>query len=308
MTQTLVLKKIYSFLRKLKTAIQRTLPSIDHKAAWANYETALAYRANIAFLSKVVFTSFYMPIGIANYQQSKEYIDAEKPHNEELMKTMFPILQWTMIIMTFGRLILMAISMKKLSICKTYIYYQVLYGILEDCLPRDFGDMQSKLSNTNNIMNFCLLYFDFWPNCLTMSALPLVQLMTNTFVYDKNMTGSLIWHCIAATGWQFFSLLMCHMVINAVGLIFVEADILRSGNEQLLNNLKEGVIIMDQESGFVHFVNKAAKRFSIRKNRYLGVSMSIHDNEACPSIDDRTNTFDKGQELFALIDMKILNA
>ena len=224
------------------------------------------------------------------------------------METLFPILQWTMIIMTFGRVILMAISFKYLSICKMYIYYQVLYGVLEDCLPRDFGDMQSKLSNTNNVMNFCLLYFDFWPNCLTMSSLPILQLATNSFVYDKKITGSGLGESIAATGWQFFSLLMCHMVINAVGLIFVDADINRSGNEQLLNDLKEGVIIMDPQSGLVHFVNKAAKRFSIRKNRYLGVSMSIHDNEAGPGIDDSTDTFDKGQELFALIDMKILNS
>ena len=100
---------------------------------------------------------------------------------------------------------------------------------------------------------------------------------------------------------------MCHMVINAVGLMFVEADILRTGNELLMNDLKEGVIIVDQESGLVKFVNNAAKRFSIRKNRHLGISMSIQDTEARPNINDSIDSFDKGQELFAQIDMKMMD-
>ena len=53
----------------------------------------------------------------------------------------------------------------------------------------------------------------------------------------------------------------------------MDADILRTGNEQLLNNLKEGVIIMDQESGMVMFLNTAAKRFNIRMNKFLSISL-----------------------------------
>ena len=49
-----------------------------------------------------------------------------------------------------------------------------------------------------------------------------------------------------------------HIVINLIGLLFVDAVILREGNEQLLNDLKEGVIIMDEATGLVLFVNKAA--------------------------------------------------
>ena len=49
-----------------------------------------------------------------------------------------------------------------------------------------------------------------------------------------------------------------HAIINLIGLLFVDAEILRAGDEQLLNDLKEGVIIMDEETGLVLFVNKAA--------------------------------------------------
>ena len=60
-----------------------------------------------------------------------------------------------------------------------------------------------------------------------------------------------------------------HIVINIVGLLFVKAEILRAGDEQLLNDLKEGVIIMDEDSGLVLFVNKAAKKFNFTKNENI---------------------------------------
>ena len=39
-----------------------------------------------------------------------------------------------------------------------------------------------------------------------------------------------------------------HLIITKVGMIYVEAEILRTGNEELLNNLEEGVIILENES------------------------------------------------------------
>ena len=38
-----------------------------------------------------------------------------------------------------------------------------------------------------------------------------------------------------------------HMVVTKWGMIFVDAEVLRTGNEQLLNNLEEGVIIQEEE-------------------------------------------------------------
>ena len=40
--------------------------------------------------------------------------------------------------------------------------------IVEMLLPRNYGDMQLKLLMIDNVMNFMLLYFQWWPNCLIM--------------------------------------------------------------------------------------------------------------------------------------------
>ena len=60
--------------------------------------------------------------------------------------------------------------------------------------------------------------------------------------------------------WQSFNLWVCHICITKVGMIFVEAEILREGNEQLLNDLEEGVVIQHLDTHEILFVNKAAKK------------------------------------------------
>ncbi len=50
-----------------------------------------------------------------------------------------------------------------------------------------------------------------------------------------------------------------HLIITKVGFIYTEAEVLRKGNDQILNNLNEGVIILDQEDLQIKFQNRAAK-------------------------------------------------
>lgn len=80
----------------------------------------------------------------------------------------------------------------------------------------------------------------------------------SSFVYDKKVTTTIVVECIMGVFWQLFNFTMVHSVISIVGMLYVETDILRTGNEQLLNDLKEGVIIMDKETSMVMFANNAA--------------------------------------------------
>lgn len=90
-----------------------------------------------------------------------------------------------------------------------------------------------------------------------------------------------------------------HAIVSFVGMLYVEASILRNGNEKLLNDLKEAVIIIDQETGLVLFVNQAAKKFNIRKNKNLEVNFTKNTDE---------KIFDKKEELFAYVDMDIFRS
>ena len=101
--------------------------------------------------------------------------------------------------------------------------------------------------------------------------------------------------CVFGLFYQFFNLFLIYVGGNLIGLLFVEAELLRIGTKQLLNEMSEGVIIMDQESGIVLFVNSSAKGFNIKQNRNL--SFSLLQN-------DENQKFDKDERLFACIDMQ----
>ena len=62
--------------------------------------------------------------------------------------------------------------------------------------------------------------------------------------------------------WLAINLLIVHLVITKVGLIFVDAEILRIGNEQLLDNFEEGVLILEEEKMEPIFLNKAARELN----------------------------------------------
>ena len=56
-------------------------------------------------------------------------------------------------------------------------------------------------------------------------------------------------------------------------MIFVESETVRIGNDEILNNLKEGVVILEDKSNQVLFANMAAERqFNVTANASFGLS------------------------------------
>lgn len=157
---------VKSFWQDVRQVLQKQLPTKEHEDAWKLFERALAIRCNITFVSKVVYMIVMVGIGRANFQTSSNYIDAGEEHNEALVESSFNFLKIVLIVMSLGRIPLIAISFKYSGICRFYFYYQVVYASLEWCLPRDYGAVATNVLFSDNVLNFCLLYYDFWPSCL----------------------------------------------------------------------------------------------------------------------------------------------
>ena len=58
---------------------------------------------------------------------------------------------------------------------------------------------------------------------------------------------------------NFCTQFLIHVIITGFGMLFVDAEVLRIGNDALLNDLDEGVIIVDEATSKVTFLNRAAK-------------------------------------------------
>ena len=93
-----------------------------------------------------------------------------------------------------------------------------------------------------------MLYFDWWP-CLIFSLLTqVIQLAGRTVFYNEPLNGEAITNTLITMLYMAFNLLTIHLIITKWGLIYVESEIVREGNTMLLNDLAEGVIILEQES------------------------------------------------------------
>lgn len=145
----------------------------------------------------------------------------------------------------------------------------------------------------NSIIDYLLLYFNFWPNTVCMLATQVLLVATNKLVYNKDIGVGAIMESFFGLFYQFFNLFMTNIGANLLGLLYVEAEILRRGNNELLNEMREGIIIMNKESGMVLFVNKAAKALKIQEKKEFSLSL----------IDDNDLTFNQQAKLFAFVDM-----
>ena len=83
---------------------------------------------------------------------------------------------------------------------------------------------------------------------------------------NENIDGESITTVALCMGWLAISLFICHIVVNKIGKIYCESILLRQGNEQILDNLDTGVMIVEEgnlENAL--FFNKAAKKLSFDK-------------------------------------------
>ena len=93
------------------------------------------------------------------------------------------------------------------------------------------------------LVNFQSDYFHFWPSlvCILLQF-PFMAIMNaefNNLPRDQGFYSKIVSDMIV----QAVLIWICHLFITKAGMIFVEVEVLRDGNEQLLNNLEEGLII-----------------------------------------------------------------
>ena len=88
------------------------------------------------------------------------------------MESVYPFAKWTMIGLLCGRMVLLLISIKCLSITKIYFYYELLVVLVKQCLlPQDQDTHRGNLF-LNHVQqnNFSEFYFHLWPSLLSLAV------------------------------------------------------------------------------------------------------------------------------------------
>ena len=78
-------------------------------------------------------------LNVESFQVSEDAMkDYEGFEHSIMVDSVYPYAKWTMIGLLCGRMVLMLISIKCLSITKVYFYYELLVVLVEQCLlPQD---------------------------------------------------------------------------------------------------------------------------------------------------------------------------
>ena len=75
-----------------------------------------------------------------------------------------------------------------------------------------------------------------------------IQYIGRIIFHEEAVNGNSLGTLIASMVMLAILLWGMHLVMTKVGMIYVYAEILRQGNEQLLDNFDEGILIYDEQT------------------------------------------------------------
>ena len=73
-----------------------------------------------------------------------------------------------------------------------------------------------------------------------------IQYIGRIIFHEEVVNGNSLGTLIASMIMLAFLLWGMHLIVTKIGMIYVSAEILRQGNEQLLDNFDEGILIYDK--------------------------------------------------------------
>ena len=169
--------------------------------------------------------------------------------------------------MMFGHLILVLISLKKPSLSRFFIYYECLWSIVYLTLPDGCHEAQTQRLNLTTSLYVMFMSFNYISGLVPILALRLYNdLVVSKLIYAEEITKEVIQYSIQIIVVAILYHTIMHLLISWIGEVYVKSEVSRVNNELILDNLDDGLIIIEEESGELVFANKQAKRFNINLN------------------------------------------
>ena len=116
--------------------------------------------------------------------------------------------------------------------------------------------------------NFSYFYYDLWPSLIVSILVLGLTPVFRSVNYGETINSGVVGLTLMMFAQVVLGYLVIHMIFTQLGFNFLGAEIERGSNKLLLNNLEEGVIILDNESNHVLFLNGAAKEVIAYRNEF----------------------------------------
>ena len=76
--------------------------------------------------------------------------------------------------------------------------------------------------------------------------LSFIPMYVGRVYYHEDPLDEVAFNAILMIPWHTLNMFIIHWIITKIGFLFIDAEMLRLGNDALLDNLEEGVIILEE--------------------------------------------------------------
>ena len=141
---------------------------------------------------------------------------------------------------------------------QSYFYVEIMIHMLKTCFPTELSLGYEQVHHVLlGYHMFWLGYFRFKLDC-PLAILSFVPMYFNRAFLHGDSVGTILINAAFMLPWHLLNLFFIHLVLTKSGFLFIESEVLRRGNESILDNLEEGVVILEEENQEILYYNAAA--------------------------------------------------
>ena len=134
------------------------------------------------------------------------------------------------------------------------------------------------------ILHIIVSYFEWWSTFFYSIFALVVWHYNRSLFYDEALDETAM-YLIFASVWFVAMIFIVHLIITSVGMLFAESEVLRNGNENILDNLEEGVVILNQQDmGEILYFNAAASDGKRREDSADKSEFDLQDPSQKPNV------------------------
>ena len=138
--------------------------------------------------------------------------------------------------------------------------YNVLFMAMILTFPMDRGNNYGQYVENTLAIHYVMGAYSLWvPWMFSCGLLIYLQIFVHIFIYKDAINYKHIESLVARIFAVLFTSWFMHICFSWIGKIYLKSEILRTGNDKLLNNLKEGVFVVDETKDKIRFVNEAGE-------------------------------------------------
>lgn len=142
---------------------------------------------------------------------------------------------------------------------KYIIYYELLMALAQGFIPLNYGDVANITFFFFIIYNFLLYSCNMGPNIVaSVIALPILIIFENPFVFSVEITLNKLMAKVFTCLFCFVSCTLLGMVLTYIAQINGKIIKLVAENQNLLDRMHEGLIVISQKDKSLKFASKPA--------------------------------------------------